>query len=195
MSLSVLSVTCWPTIFPSGVTPMMTLPPSSLRNAQIVSAARLSCPVDFLNSTVLDSPSFAKCLMSLSLILVYSNTVPASDSSILHFCDKSGQNRSTFSISWAYFLGAFRSSTAISRLKVSPESRVPGLESRVRSHRNTWYDPRLETLDSRLHLNLLPLQLKGALCTRHIMHHGQHGLRQPGNRFFWKAYQPASSIP
>ncbi len=52
MSRSLVSATSWPTSLPSGPTPLRTLPPSPLRNAQSVSPVRLSSAVERFSSSV-----------------------------------------------------------------------------------------------------------------------------------------------
>ncbi len=53
---------------PSGATPSRTDPPLPFRNAHNVSPARGSCPEDFLNSRVSDSPCFTSAVISLRVM-------------------------------------------------------------------------------------------------------------------------------
>ena len=67
-SRSVESAMSWPTTVPSGETPNSTCPPLVLRKPHSVSAARLSCAVDFLNSASPDSPRAARRCTSARFI-------------------------------------------------------------------------------------------------------------------------------
>ena len=66
---SVLSATSWPTISPVSVIPNSSEPPALLSMPQSVSPARVSWPVERLNSTLSDSPWATTGSMSASFML------------------------------------------------------------------------------------------------------------------------------